>query len=164
MIINESGSKPDLEKVYSIMDFLQPANKKQLQLFLGMLNFYRSYISGCAKIVGPLHAISGEKTKFVWESVHMKAFESLKNLLAQATIQTHTRLIAGLSCFVLLNTSSSFWNRFYFTSFRNPPPPSEMKFWYRIGDCYFLWFCLKAYNFDLCSKFQSFDVKFKKFT
>jgi len=43
-IISNQGIKMDNKKIKTIQDFKAPSNKKELQSFLGFLNFYRRFI------------------------------------------------------------------------------------------------------------------------
>lgn len=89
LIISENGAEPNPEKVSGITDFPEPKTKRQLQSFLGMMNFYRAYIPNCATISVPLYEISSPHAKFKWTDTHQSAFNQLKFLLAEATIHQH---------------------------------------------------------------------------
>ena len=59
-IVDATGIKPLPKKVEAIKDFTLPNNVKGLERFLGMVNFYHSFIPHAAKIVQPLYqALSG---------------------------------------------------------------------------------------------------------
>jgi len=44
-IISNKGIKMDKNKIRTVQDFRAPSNKKELQSFLGFLNFYRRFIN-----------------------------------------------------------------------------------------------------------------------
>ncbi len=52
--ITAEGASPILKHVQAIQDFPAPQDKKQLQTFLGMVNFYRRFIPAAANILLPL--------------------------------------------------------------------------------------------------------------
>ena len=61
-VVSAEGIKPDPE----LRDWEVPRNKTELQRFLGFANYYREFISWHAKLVVPLHAITGLGATFAW--------------------------------------------------------------------------------------------------
>ncbi|KAJ8892949.1 hypothetical protein PR048_005530 [Dryococelus australis] len=55
--VNEHGIQPDLEKVNAIYEAPAPRDKTELKAFLGLLNFYESFLKGKAHIAEPLHRL-----------------------------------------------------------------------------------------------------------
>ncbi|KRX54109.1 Uncharacterized protein T09_7795, partial [Trichinella sp. T9] len=53
--IDVSGIHPSKQKVAAIHNTPQPRNKKELQTFLGLLNFYHSFLRNKATVAEPLH-------------------------------------------------------------------------------------------------------------
>jgi hypothetical protein len=58
-----------------------PHDRKQLQEFLGFINYYRKFVKGCAMLGAPLYDLLQEKKKYIWDEAAMKAFEALKEEL-----------------------------------------------------------------------------------
>jgi len=54
MIFSEKGIKPDPDRVKSIIQLNTPQNIKQLQSFLGMVNYLRLFIPNMSELVEPL--------------------------------------------------------------------------------------------------------------
>ena len=52
--VNADGIKPPTERVKAILKIPKPADIKQLRRYLGMINFYRRFIPGAAKILQPI--------------------------------------------------------------------------------------------------------------
>jgi hypothetical protein len=52
-IVSDKGIKTDLEKITKVADWPVLRNVKQVQEFLGFLNFYRCFIKGFATIARP---------------------------------------------------------------------------------------------------------------
>ena len=77
LIISEDSIMMDKGKVKAIRNWLEPKNKKELQQFLGFVNFYRWFIEGFAKIAKPLAKLTG-KELWEWTEEQQKAFEGLK--------------------------------------------------------------------------------------
>lgn len=55
--ISNIGIKPSEEKVLAIRNFEKPKSVKQLQKFIGMVNYYHKYISLLAELTSPLHVL-----------------------------------------------------------------------------------------------------------
>ena len=53
--INRGGIQPIEGKVGAINEVPAPSNVKNLQAFLGMLNYYACYLSHFSTILAPLH-------------------------------------------------------------------------------------------------------------
>jgi Reverse transcriptase (RNA-dependent DNA polymerase) len=61
-------------RVAAVKNFPQPKTVRQLQSFLGMVNFYRRFIPGAAKILRPLtDALKGGQRKLVERMPEMQA-------------------------------------------------------------------------------------------
>nr|VZI35993.1 unnamed protein product [Spirometra erinaceieuropaei] len=60
--VDAQGLRPLSSKVEAIRDFPPPTSKRQLQRFLGMVNFYRRFLPNCADLMLPLtNLLSGPK-------------------------------------------------------------------------------------------------------
>jgi hypothetical protein len=68
-----------------------------LQKFLGMLNFYRRFLPGIARVLKPLTDATSGKGKLLWTSEMQTAFDHAKALLASATPLHHPHPQATLS-------------------------------------------------------------------
>ena len=84
-VVSAEGIKPDLEAVSKLRDWEVPRNKTELQSFLGFANYYRKFIPGHAKLVAPLHAITGLGATFPWGDEQQQAFNAIKLALIEAT-------------------------------------------------------------------------------
>ena len=65
-IVSVEGIKLDPKAVCKLRDWDIPRNKTELQSFLGFANHYRDLIPWHAKLVAPLHAITGTGTTVLW--------------------------------------------------------------------------------------------------
>jgi len=102
--ISAAGSSPLPSKVSAVQQHPQPSTVKELQHFLGMLNFYRKFIPAAARILKPLtDALKGGpsgSTQLVWSSAMESAFLAAKSGLAAATSLAHPVLDAELALVV----------------------------------------------------------------
>jgi len=57
VIIGPRGVEMQKEKVEGVLNWPIPKNVKEVQKFLGLVNYYRRFIKDFAKIVVPLHVL-----------------------------------------------------------------------------------------------------------
>lgn len=84
-VISEKGISTDPEKVKSIMQWPVPKCVGEVHSFVGLCNYYRSFIQNFSQIVEPLQRIVASK-KFVWSVEQEESFAQLKNVLTNAPI------------------------------------------------------------------------------
>ena len=64
-LVSAAGIEPLPEKVRAIVNLPTPSDKKALERFLGMMNFYHRFLPGIAKRLAPLtEALKGKSKKF----------------------------------------------------------------------------------------------------
>lgn len=78
-IISPEGIKPDPAKVQDLVDFPIPNSVKQIQKFLGIVQWFRKFIPELAQTAKPLFSLLKKDDAFVWSSEHAVAFEKLKS-------------------------------------------------------------------------------------
>ena len=84
-VVSAEGVKPDPKAVVKLRDWEIPRNKTEMQSFLGFANYYREFIPWHAKLVAPLHAITGLNATFAWGPEQQTAFNEIKKALIEAT-------------------------------------------------------------------------------
>ena len=55
MVIGTERIKMEEKKVKEVLDWLTPKYVKDMQKFLGLVNYYHQFIEGFASIARPLH-------------------------------------------------------------------------------------------------------------
>nr|VZI08247.1 unnamed protein product [Spirometra erinaceieuropaei] len=104
-LIDSNGIRPLPSKVAAIRDSPPPTSNRQLQRFIGMVNFYRRLLPNCADLMLPLtNMLSGPKGPFELTGEALTAFERIRNSLADATLLTHPAPEAQLSLMVDAST------------------------------------------------------------
>jgi hypothetical protein len=102
--VSRGGATPLEDKVAAIRTFPRPTTVKELQGFLGTVNFYRRFIRGAAKILAPLtDALKGGgkgSTAIGWDSQREEAFQAAKTALASAATLAHPSPSADLGLMV----------------------------------------------------------------
>ena len=84
-VVSAEGIKPDPKAVAKLRNWEVPRNKTEMQNFLGFANYYREFIPWHAKLVAPLHAITGLGATFAWGDEQQQAFNAVKLALIEAT-------------------------------------------------------------------------------
>jgi hypothetical protein len=99
--VSASGVQPLPSHVAAVQDFPRPTTVRELQAFLGMVNFYRRFLPAVARTLKPLtDALRGNlhSTDVVaWTSECTTAFEAAKQALLRATCLAHPVPGASLS-------------------------------------------------------------------
>jgi hypothetical protein len=87
-IIVQHGINVDPAKIQVIRDCPSPTTLAELQSFLGLVNFYCSFMLRFSHIAWALSQITrgGGKEKFVWGRSQQKAFDDLKQRLCSAPV------------------------------------------------------------------------------
>ena len=79
-ILSASGLKPVSDKIDIIKNYKRPENVKQLQSFLGFVNFYTKFTRNYAQETIPLLSLLKKGIKYEWTAEHQQAFENIKKL------------------------------------------------------------------------------------
>ena len=99
--VNEQGITPLPIRVKDILGFPQPATKKKLQEFLGMVNFYHRFIPHASGLMQPLFQMNAAHPKehkpLQWTDITVKAFTDTKSALANFTMLVYPRYDAHTS-------------------------------------------------------------------
>ena len=67
VIIGEEGVRMEKEKVQGVIEWLIPRNIKDVQKFLGLVNYYRQFVKDFAMIAKPLYETTRKDKKWNWE-------------------------------------------------------------------------------------------------
>ena len=94
--ISADGVSCESGKVECVQNWPTPTTTTELRSFLGFASYYQQFISGFARIAGPLHDLVSDGAKRskkkaadvsrLWGPKHQEAFESLKGALTTAPV------------------------------------------------------------------------------
>ena len=70
-----------ISKVQGVTDRLQPAKVKDVQSFIGFMNFYWRFIHNFSKIACPLHVLTQKSKDWLWGAAEQQAFDVLKSAI-----------------------------------------------------------------------------------
>ena len=63
-----------------------PTNKKQVQSFIGMINYLSKFLARLSEIAEPIRELETGKVPFNWSPEHQSAFIQMKKEIASAPI------------------------------------------------------------------------------
>jgi reverse transcriptase-like protein/integrase-like protein/chromodomain-containing protein len=87
--IDENGVASDEDKIQSIEQWPVPENKKQLEVFMGVVNYLRKFVKGFSQIAIPLYKLTHENVPFIWSQECQNAFDTLKRMISSAPVLSH---------------------------------------------------------------------------
>ena len=108
------GCKPTQTKVSTINTMPEPSSKKEVQSFIGMINYLSKFSARSSELSEPIQELSKEQVLFNWGPEHREAFNAIKKELVKVPIlayydpnkemvlQTNAS-IKGLGTFLLQN-------------------------------------------------------------
>ena len=88
-IISADGLKPSGERVTSIVKISTPENVKQLESFIGILNYYGKFLPSFSTICAPLNRLRRHDVEWDWSAKCDQALSKLKEMLGQKTRLVH---------------------------------------------------------------------------
>ena len=77
-VLSKDGLSPDTRKVELIQQWPTPTNHKELQSFLGTVNYLSRFLAFLSDLCAPLQSLLKKDTEFVWMPMHQQAFDQLK--------------------------------------------------------------------------------------
>jgi hypothetical protein len=87
-IVDQHGVHVYLAKIHVIRDWPAPTTLTELQIFLGLTNFYRKFVLGFSHIAWTLNQLTmgGGKETFVWGLSQQQAFDDSKKHLCSSLV------------------------------------------------------------------------------
>ena len=80
------GRKPSQSKVNAIQEMPLPQSKKQVQSFIGMVNYLSKFSAHLSELAEPIRELAKERVPFNWGPEHDEAFSLIKKELTAAPI------------------------------------------------------------------------------
>lgn len=85
-VLTEEGLKPDPNKLKAVAEYPQPKTTKALKSFLGLIGYYRRFLSDFSKVAKPLYELLKKGVTYVWGDKQENAFQMLKEKLLNPPI------------------------------------------------------------------------------
>jgi Reverse transcriptase (RNA-dependent DNA polymerase)/RNase H-like domain found in reverse transcriptase len=97
-VVMKDGLSPLESHVGALVNFPPPSNVKQLQQFLGLLNFYRRFLPNIALMLQPLtDTLRADAGKWEWTAAMGAAFEAAKHTIQRTAQLVHPDPSAPIS-------------------------------------------------------------------
>ena len=87
-IISKDGIRIDPDRIQAILQVPHPRNIKELQAFLGKINFLRRFIPNLAELIRLLNNMIKKDSKVKWKVEANQSFEGIKLALTQTPVLT----------------------------------------------------------------------------
>uniref|UniRef100_A0A914YYJ5 RNA-directed DNA polymerase n=1 Tax=Panagrolaimus superbus TaxID=310955 RepID=A0A914YYJ5_9BILA len=88
-IIDASGIHPDPEKIAAIQKMIEPTDVKTLRSFLGLVNYYQSFLPAFREMREPLDDLLKNDATWKWDVPEQAAFDQIKSKLTDECLLTH---------------------------------------------------------------------------
>ena len=85
-VIDQSGIRPDQDKVKAIQAMNEPENVTELRRFLGMTTQLSKFTPHLSETTKPLRDLLSTKNSWVWSEPQQKAFQQIKQQLSSTPV------------------------------------------------------------------------------
>jgi hypothetical protein len=85
-VLSGDGRHTDPQKVEAIMEISAPNNAKDLSSFLGLVNFYRSFVPRFSDLCEPLYRLTQQDVEWNWTELCQRIFEEVKSTLSSSEV------------------------------------------------------------------------------
>jgi transposase InsO family protein len=86
LIVGQGHAEMDPVKVAGVKEWPKPTCKREVQAFLGFVNFYRRFIKDFSHHARPLFDLTKKGEEWSWKTAQQDAFEKLKALITSAPV------------------------------------------------------------------------------
>ena len=80
-VISRQSVQPDPQKVKALMEILATKNKKELQAFLGIINYLNKFSPGTSETCKLLRKLMSSKAIWTWNASYQQLFDKAKSLI-----------------------------------------------------------------------------------
>jgi hypothetical protein len=89
-VVSREGLRVDEKKIEKVKNWPRPTTVKEVQAFMGFVNYYRRFIEKISNIAGPLYKmVKKENPKWEWTDEQEKAFNLIKELLCSTQVMRY---------------------------------------------------------------------------
>jgi len=106
-IISENGILPDPKKTKVLEDYAVPKNVKQVQKFMGLVQWFRRFIPNLANIARPLYELLKKEVSFEMTDERIAALEKLRECLIKPPIVSFS-MFGENAQFILYTDASNY--------------------------------------------------------
>ena len=84
-VLSASGIQMDPQRIKAISEMRPPSNKKEVQVFLGLINYYRRFVPNLSRVEAPIRKLVSA-SHFTWPKEAHDAFSVIKELVCRNTV------------------------------------------------------------------------------
>ena len=84
--IMSQGLSAEPQKILKVDKWSTPTKRKELQGFMGMVNYLSTYVLHLATVAAPLTSLCGDTVKFKWEPIHDTSLQQVKHIISAEAI------------------------------------------------------------------------------
>ena len=85
-VVDSQGLHSASDKMARIRDWPVPASYKEVQQFLGLVQYLQHFMPDIASYTGVLSDMCRNGRKFIWREIHQKAFDSILHIASQDVV------------------------------------------------------------------------------
>ena len=85
VIVNKEQVQMEQDKIKVVKEWKTPTKIKEVESFLGFVNFYQRFIQNFSHTAKPLNNLKGKK-EWKWEKEHQQAFQELKDKITSQLV------------------------------------------------------------------------------
>ncbi|KAF8747087.1 hypothetical protein RHS02_00394, partial [Rhizoctonia solani] len=90
IVISPAGFLMDQKKIKAVTSWPTPKTVKQVQAFLGFVNYLRRFIPNFSLVARPLHNLTKKESPWSWGTTEEVAFQELKALVTRSPVLIHS--------------------------------------------------------------------------
>ena len=80
-VVSRQGIQPDSQKIKALAKMPAPKNKKELQTFLGIINYLSKFSPDISEVCKPLRRLMSSKAMWTLDASYQQQFEKAKSLI-----------------------------------------------------------------------------------
>lgn len=85
-VFSPDGCTPDKSKVEAIDQIKTPTNVKEVQRFLGMVNYIGKFVKNLSDLTEPLRRLNQKNAEWHWDTDQEEAFNKIKEVIKEAPV------------------------------------------------------------------------------
>ena len=80
-VVSREDIQPNPQKIRALTEILVPKNKRELQSFLGIVNYLSKFSPGTVEVCKLLRKLTSSRTTWTWNASYQQIFDNAKSLI-----------------------------------------------------------------------------------
>lgn len=85
-ILSNKGLRPDTTKVQAISEMKKPQDVKDIQRFLGFVNYLAKFVPSLSEMCEPLRQLTRKDVPWTWDRTHDETFSKIKKCISNTSV------------------------------------------------------------------------------